>query len=116
MSSSSSSTATEQDEQEIVSDNSGSSAAATQSQETHTDSVSSTPLPMLPGQMLTISDHEDNFVPHMDELVQDFLSRFNLPNPYHGLFTWSSPNNENNHEDNRDYNVIILINQPADLI
>jgi hypothetical protein len=106
-----SSSATEQHEPETTSQNTISSAI--QSQEVHTDSVSPILTPVLPpdGQVLTEADYEDNLVNRMDELICNFLNRPNPQYPYHGLFRWTFDD-----ERNLNYSVLVMINQPSDLI
>ncbi len=86
--------------------------SASQSEEERIHSVPSTQsIPILPGQILTIRDHEESLVERMDELIQNFLSRINARNPYHGLLQWSFDD-----ERHVTYNVVVLINQPVDFI
>ncbi|CAF3167240.1 unnamed protein product, partial [Rotaria sp. Silwood2] len=81
------------------------------SQSSSTSSNVSTPISILPGQILTQSDHEDNLIEGMDELVRNFLSRINQSSPYHTIFRWTTDDQHSLH-----YNVVIVINEPSHII
>ncbi|CAF3168754.1 unnamed protein product [Rotaria sp. Silwood2] len=81
------------------------------SQSSSASSNISTPIPVLPGQVLTQSDHEDNLIEGMDELVRNFLSRINQPSPYHTVFRWTTDDQHSLH-----YSVVIVINEPSHII
>jgi hypothetical protein len=99
------------EQQDSLSQNTGSSVSQSQGVLTSSSTSSQLSVPILQGQILTDSDHEDNLVKHIDNIIDNFLNRPTLPNPYHGLFTWVSDDQRTH-----TYNVILLINQPADFI
>ncbi|CAF3069354.1 unnamed protein product [Rotaria sp. Silwood2] len=81
------------------------------SQEIHGSSTTSTPAIVLPGQILTQADHEDNLIEAMDGLIKDFLTRSNQPSPYHTVFRWICDDERYLH-----YSVVVAINEPSHLI
>jgi hypothetical protein len=75
-------------------------------------SVTSTSTPNIPGQILTESDHEDELMELMDELIRKFLSRPNRRSPYRSLFRWTFDDNKSN----LSYSVVVKIDEPSQLI
>ena len=84
---------------------------STSSQEIRHLSAVSSPMLLLPGQILTQEDHEDILIQQITELIRDFLRLPNRRNPYHGLFQWILDG-----DPNADYSVVVLINEPADFV
>ncbi len=73
--------------------------------------TSSQTAPVLAGQILTQNDHENNLIVDIDDIICDFLSRFNGQHTYETLLRWTR-----NDIPNIEYNVVININQrPGDL-
>ncbi len=72
--------------------------------------ISSPKIPILPGQALTQSDHEDNLIIHIDKIIGNFISRFNRQHLYDRMLRWTG-----NAVSNRQYNVVVIINRPGDL-
>jgi hypothetical protein len=81
------------------------------SQETRYLSAVSSPIPVLPGQILTEEEHEDIMIQQINELIREFLRLPIRRNPYRGLFQWTLEGDAT-----ADYSVVMLINEPADLI
>ena len=74
-------------------------------------SAAATPIPVLPGQILTEEDQEDILIQQINELIRSFLRLPNRRYPYHGLFRWTLDD-----DPNADFSVVMLINEPADLV
>ena len=85
--------------------------SAPSSQEIRRLSAVATPIPVLPGQILTEEDQEDILIQQINELIRSFLRLPNRRYPYHGLFRWTLDD-----DPNADFSVVMLINEPADLV
>ena len=105
---SSMSSATDQNDQTPAT---GVNVSAPSSQEIRRPSSVSTPIPVLPGQILTEEDQEDILIQQINELIRSFLRLPNRRYPYRGLFRWTFDDDPNG-----DFSVVMLINEPADLV
>ena len=81
------------------------------SQETRHLAVISSATPALPDQILTEEEHEDIMIHQINELIRAFLRLPIRRNPYRGLFQWTLEGDAT-----ADYSVVMLINEPADLL
>ncbi|CAF2926019.1 unnamed protein product [Rotaria sp. Silwood2] len=81
------------------------------STEPQSSSTVSTPIPVLPGQILTQADREDNLIDGMDELVRDFLRQSNQRARFHTMFRWTHDGERYLH-----YSVVVVINEPPHLV
>ena len=85
--------------------------SAASSQEMLGSSVVSSSTPILPGQILTENDHEDNLMDLIDELIRSFLSRTNRRSPFRTLWKWTFDD-----EPNISYSVVVKIDAPSPMI
>ena len=106
---SSSSSAIQQYEPQLVTTPTNASSASLQQIINNPVLCSLTP-PILPGRRLTQSDHEDNLVDDLDDLIRNFLHRFNGQQPYRRMFRWTIDD-----EPNLNYSVVVTISRPEDL-
>ena len=89
----------------------GANVSPSSSQDIRHLSAISTPIPILPGQILTEEEQEDILIQQINELIRTFLHLPDRRYPYRGLFRWTLDG-----DPNADYSVIMLISEPADLI
>jgi len=72
--------------------------------------ISSPTVPVLPGQILTQRDHEDNLLDGIDQVIGNFLNRFNGQHPYQTVFRWTL-----NNASNLTYSIVLAINGPENI-
>ena len=99
----------QQNEQQLATTPTNASSVSFQQLINNSVLCSPTP-PILPGQRLTQSDHEDNLVDDLDDLIRNFLHRFNGQQPYRRMFRWTIDD-----EPNLNYSVVLTISRPEDL-
>ncbi len=66
--------------------------------------------PVLVGQILTQNDHENNLIVDIDDIICNFLSRFNGQHTYETVLRWAR-----NDIPDLQYNIVVHINRPGDL-
>ncbi|CAF1430098.1 unnamed protein product [Rotaria sordida] len=79
--------------------------------ELQSSSIDSTPMPILPGQILTQADRENILIEAMDELVRDFLRRSNQRASFHTAFRWTNDGERKLH-----YSVVVVINEAPHVV
>jgi hypothetical protein len=67
--------------------------------------------PILPPQILTENEYEDNLMELIDQMIYRFLNRPNRRSPYRTIFRWTFDD-----EPHLSYSVIVKIEAPSSLI
>lgn len=71
--------------------------------------VATTPT-LVPNRVETESQHEDDLIERMDELIRTFFSRPQRRSPYRSLFRWTF---DDANDSNLSYSVVVKIEEPS---